>query len=131
MNQEQEEAFVRAFIVPEKRERYSQLLASPKRRAKLLGAMYHNLDAIESRMLPIANADHSTEAVEKLLRQKGAGRVCYLISPERELDQCEMSLREAIDKLISEDGVAVACCIPGRLAYYKAELEQYILEHKP
>jgi hypothetical protein len=93
--------------------------------------MYHHLDSISTRMFPIANADHSAEAVERLLRQKGAGQTCYLISPERDIDQCEMPLREAIGKLISEDSVAVACCIPGRLAYYKAELAQYVLEHKP
>lgn len=131
MNQEQEEAFVKAFIVQEKRERYSQLLANPKRRAKVLGTMYHSLDVIPARMLLIANADHSAEAVERLLRQKGAGPACYLISPERDLDQREMPLREAVAKLISEDGVAVVCCIPGRLAYYKAELEQYVLERGP
>jgi len=28
-------------------------------------------------------------------------------------------------------GVAIACCVSGRLAYYKAEQEQYILEHLP
>lgn len=117
--------------MPEKRERYSQLLANPKRRAKLLGAMYHNLDAIPTRMLPIANGNHTPEAVERLLKQKGAGPTCYLISPERDIDQREMPLHEAVNSLISQDSVAVACCIPGRLAYYKAELEQYVLEHKP
>ena len=131
MNTAQEEAFVRAFIVPGKRDRYLQLLASPNRRKKILGLLYHSLDVIPERATPIENRDHTSERVEQLLRQKGAGATCYLISPERELDQQEMPLQEALDILITQDGMSVACCLEGRLAYYKAELSQYLLEHLP
>ena len=129
MNAEQEQAFVRAFIHPDRQERYLQLLANPKRRDKALGLMYHTLDIVSARQ--IANRDNHPEPVERLLRQKGAGGTCYLISPEPELDQQEMPLREALHRLMTEDGVAVACCVPGRLAYYKAEGEAYILERPP
>jgi len=131
MNTSQEEAFVHAFIMPDKRERYLQMLASPRRRSKILGLLYHHLDTIAARSTAITNSDHNLDHVERLLRRKGAGEMCYLISPERELDQQEMSLREAIDMLITQDSVAVVCCISGRLAYYKAELRQCILEHSP
>ena len=126
MDTEQEQAFVRAFVHPDRRERYLQLLTNPKRRDKVLGLMYHALDIISAQ--PVASRDNHPEPLERLLRQKGAGGTCYLISPEAELDQREMPLREALDMLITEDGVAVACCVPGRLAYYKAEDEAYILE---
>ncbi len=130
MNTNQEEAFVRAFIEPDKQERYRQLLANPKRRHKALRSFYHTLETVPGRTTRIHNRDHSPEAVERLLRQKGAGLTCYLISPEADLDQQAVPLREALDALIRRDGVAVACCIPGRLAYYKAELAAYILEHQ-
>jgi hypothetical protein len=39
-----EEAFVRSFIVPKKRDRYLRLLGHPKHRAKLLDRLNHNLD---------------------------------------------------------------------------------------
>jgi len=131
MQADQEEAFIRAFIVPEKRNRYLSILANPRRRAKVLNELYHGLDTIASRITKIANRDHFPEPVQKLLRQKGAGSVCYLISPAPELDQQEMPLCEVLDRLIQQGGVATACCIPGRLAYYKAELAGYVLEHKP
>ena len=131
MEADQEEAFVRAFIVPEKRDRYLSILANPRRRVKILGELYHDLSTIAARTTKIENRDHGPEVIEKLLKQKGAGATCYLISPKRDLDQQEMPLREALDSLILTDSVAVACCVPGRLAYYKAELTQYILEHKP
>ena len=131
MEADREGAFVRAFIVPEKRDRYLSILASPRRRAKVLGELYHGLGTVAAWTNGIENRDHSPEFVERLLKQKGAGTTCYLISPERDLDQQEMPLREALDRLILSDGVAVACCVPGRLAYYKAELTGYILEHRP
>jgi hypothetical protein len=131
MNTSQEETFVQTFIVPDKRERYLQMLANPSKRNKILGLLYHNLDTIDTRAASVANRDHNVDFIDRLLRRKGAGATCYLISPERELDQQEMPLREAIDMLITQDSVAVACCIPGRLAYYKAELKQCILEYLP
>jgi len=125
----EEEVFGRAFIVPDKKDRYLQILANPGKRKKILGQLYHNLDTIVARSMPIANRGNHADFIVKLLRQKGAGQACYLISPEQELDQREMPLQEAIEMLISHDSTAVACCIPGRLAYYKAEMEQYILEN--
>lgn len=125
----EEEMFVRAFIVPDKRDRYLQMLAHPSKRKKILGLLYHNLDAMTSRTTRIENRDHTPKAVERLLRQKGAGQLCYLISPEPELDQHEMPLAEALQTLIIHDSTAIACCLPGRLAYYKAETQQYILEN--
>lgn len=131
MNTNQEAAFVNAFIVPDKRLRYLQVLANPSKRSKILGLLYHHLDTIDARSTAITNSDHNLDFAEKLLRRKGAGATCYLISPERALDQQEMSLREVIETLITQDSAAIACCLPGRLAYYKAELRQCILEHLP
>ena len=131
MNTFQEEAFVHAFVVLGKRDRYLQLQASPSRRKKILGVLYHSLDVIPERVTPIENRDHTSERVEQLLRWKGAGATCYLISPERELDQQEMSLREALETLITQDGTAIVYCLEGRLAYCKAELSQYLLENLP
>ena len=129
MSAEIEEAFVYAFIVPNKRDRYTQMLANPSKRKKILVQLYHHLDTIASRTCRIENSNHSSAAVEELLRQKGAGPACYLISPERELDQREIPLREAIAAIIDRDSTAIACCVAGRLAYYKSETRQYILEN--
>ena len=124
----EEEAFVRAFIVPHKQERYLAMLANPKKRSKILRLLYHKLDTISAKTFAIAGRDHNHVSVVDVLRRKGAGTLCYLISPERELDQQEMPLEKVIDQLISQDSTAIVCCMPGRLAYYKAELNQSILE---
>jgi hypothetical protein len=131
MEENQEEAFVRAFILPAKRDRYLQLLANPTKRRKILGTLYHTLSTIEERTSKIASRDHFPEPIEKMLRQKGAREMCYLISPVPALDQQVMPLREALETLKTEDLVAIVCCLPGRLAYYKAEWTGYILEYTP
>ncbi len=112
----------------EKQQRYLMFFASPKRRHKAFETFYHSLKTKLEYTTPIASRDNTPEAVEKLLKQKGARSMCYVISPSVKLDQREMPLREALERLISQDDVAVVSCIPGRLAYYKAGMEQYILE---
>ena len=126
-NSEREELFVRAFITLDKQERYLQLLANPKRRSKVLHDFYHALPLILEYRSAIANRDSFPE---ELLKLKGAGSTCYLISPDKDIDQQEMPLYDALSILISGDRTAVVCCIPGQLAYYKAELSASLLERK-
>ena len=128
MEQNREEVFVRAFIIPEKRQRYLDFLANPRKRDKILRDLYHRLSTIDEWTTKIASRDCFPEPLEHLLRQKGAGPVCYLISPEVDLDRQEMLLQEALEILRMQDSVAIVCCVPGRLAYYKAERTGYILE---
>lgn len=127
MKQDWEEAFIRAFIQPERQARYLELLAHPRQRRKILQRFYHNLDVSPTLAAEIPGGEHTPEAVQRLLRGKGAGDTCYVLSPQRELDQRELPLSEALARLIQDDGVGVALCIPDRLAYYKAEDARYVL----
>ncbi len=123
-----EDAFVSAFIVPEKRERYRSLLGSPKRRSTILRELYHRLAFRPERATELKGAASFAEPLETLLRGKGAGDTCYVISPDEELDGREMPLREALDALVGGDGASVACCVVGRLAVWKGEGECWVLE---
>ena len=106
-----EEALVDAFIVPAKRERYKALLASRRRRAKLLDGLNHCRDLDPRYATEIAS---STDVVA-LLRSRGAPETCHLISDAKALDGKQMALREAID-----EGTLIGC-VPGRLALYYGE----------
>ena len=112
-----EEALVDAFIVPAKRERYKALLASKKRRKKLLDGLNHlaDLDARYATPIP-SNAD-----VLALLKSRGAPDRCHVLSDGLELDGREMSLRDAIDAAERAMLGTLVGCIPGRLAYYYGE----------
>jgi hypothetical protein len=104
-----EESFVRAFIVPEKRSRYLELLKNPKRRREILARLNHDLDYDASLATAISSAESNPENLERLLRRKGARDVCHVVGDELELDGREVRLAEGLEAADSHDFGAVAC----------------------
>lgn len=131
MNREREETFVKTFIASDKRERYLAFLASAKNRRKFMARLYHALETVPACTTHIASRDNFAEKVGRTLLQKGAGKMCYVISPEEDWDGQEMPFGEMLEEVLRLDSVAILCCLPGKLAYYKAELEAYLLEVDP
>ena len=66
--------------------------------------------------------------MEKVLRQKGAGKTCHVIACREELDGREMLLRDALEQVAPDYSGAILCCVPNRLAYYRDEWDSCILE---
>jgi hypothetical protein len=116
-----EEDFVRAFIVPEKQERYLALLSSPKRRHGFLDRLNHNADYDAQFASHVPPSQQSAAAIERLLRQRGAPDICHTISSHAAWDGRDLPLREALDLIVGFSMGSVLSCIPGRLAYYEAE----------
>jgi hypothetical protein len=112
-----EEATIRAFIVPAKRDRYLSLVSNEKRRAEFLDCLNHcrDIDNRYATQLP------SLADVISLLRAHGAPDVCRVISDCRDIDGREMPLRDAVEHAESVGWGTILCCIPGRLAYYLDE----------
>jgi hypothetical protein len=128
---EHEARFVRAFILPEKRERYTRLLSHPKRRGKILERLNHKLDIDYRFATPVPPPQRQARTVERLLRQRGAGLTCHVIADASPLDGQDVPLAEALDALFGQPGFgAVLSCVSGRLAFYKEEDigEAYVLE---
>lgn len=116
-----EEAFVEAFILPEKRPRYLSMLGSRKRRRGFLDRLNHSLDYDPALAVCIAPTEQTAGGIEALLRKRGAPDQCHLISSKFDWDAQEMALREAIDLILGYGIGTVLSCVPGRLAYYEAE----------
>src|SRR3712207_5216845 len=127
---EHEAAFVRAFVVKDKRDRYLQHLAHPKRRRKLLDDLNHNPDFEPSYMTHLPFGHYDSEAVVKLLREKGAGNECHIIADDSDCDGLDLPLKEAIEYAIRHSWGIVVLCVSERLAYYKMEdiKSAYLLE---
>src|SRR5689334_7899130 len=102
---EQENAFIGAFIVPERRARYRQLLADPRKRGAFLDRLNHALDFIPSRSRPIPGGQHSAEGVARLLSDRGMKDtdVVYVFSDVGELDGRRLPLRRALEEVIGDD----------------------------
>src|SRR5205823_15039050 len=95
-----EEAFVRAFIVASKRDRYVQLLASPKRRRDFLDRLDHQLDYDAAFAAPVPAGQQSASGITRLLTQRGAPATCHLISSDSALDYRDLPLSEALDQVV-------------------------------
>lgn len=121
------------FVLPEKRARYVEFLANPKHRQKILERLNHHLDYDETLARELSATEHWPEPLERLLRSKGADDTCHVIADGLDLDGQKVPLTKAIDAIFSHEFGAIACCVPGRLAYYKPEPPSHglILEKKP
>ena len=119
----QEEAFIKAFIVPAKQDRYLQMLSNPKRRHAFLNRLNHSLelDYAAEFVVKVMPRDQTAPRIEELLRKKGAPDFCHIISSSKKWDGHDYGLREALEIVVGSGIGTVICCIPGRLAYYEGE----------
>ena len=118
INSAHEAAFIAAFVIPDKRSRYSDFLPNPKRRGEILNRWNHFFDFIPERATQIPRT--SASAFAQLLRRRGAGRLGYVIG-DSSSDGCELPLEDAIESALSSGWGAVVSCVPGRLALYLQE----------
>jgi hypothetical protein len=119
-----EDATVRAFVVPAKRDRYAAALGSPKKRKAFLDGLNHCHDFDER----YATELPSTADVPSILRSHGAGPTCHVVSDCRDLDAREMPIEDAVREAEASGLGSLLCCVPGRLAYYVGEAgEQRLL----
>lgn len=116
-----EEAFAKAFIASEKRARFIQLLANPRRRKEMLARLNHNLPYIHSLATEVEGRLDFPDELENLLKAKGAGPTCYVIADGLKIDGREIPLRDALNQVCMHEFGAILCCRPGSLAYYKPE----------
>jgi len=127
-----EAAFVSAFVVPEKRARYLEFLANPKRRHEILNRLGHFDDFLTQ--FATETGYQQSGVLDGLLRARGAGRLAHVISMSEDLDGREMPLLEALEGVLDYPFGSVVSCLPGRLAFYiqhEAPTQGFILEKKP
>ena len=127
---EQEAAFIRAFIVPTKQERFIELLGKPKRRRDILGTLYHFGDLDPRFISKIPAAQHTAEGIAALLRSKGAPDLCYAISTDSEIDGKTVPLGATLTRIIGLGDGTLLSCVPGSLGFFEGEEigARYILE---
>ena len=125
-----EQAFVSAFVVPEKRARYSEFLPKPKRRVEITNRFCHFFDFLPN----LAKQIPRDSSLAEQLRKRGAGDVAHVIGGRDGIDGKDMPLEEAINEAMIDPSGVVISCIPGRLALYMQEVppgDTFILSCKP
>ena len=124
---EHERALVQSFILPDRQERYLELLAKPERRRDITKTLAHfkHLD-----MRFATKPPHTTRDIVTVLLAKGAPETCHVISEDSDLDGKEISLIEGLETIHGRGVGTFLSCVPGRLAYFEAEEGRWILERK-
>jgi hypothetical protein len=134
---EHEQATIKAFIEPNKRVRLSAFLSNPKNRKKFTRELAH-FHWIDTRFaVPPSEwtkdpslLNGSTSGVENIyliLKSKGAGNTCWVISEDADIDAREMDLKTALKEVVGRGMGAILSCVPGRLAYFEDEDGRLIL----
>lgn len=113
-----EEATLRAFVVPAKRDRLLTLLGSDKRRKDATRALDH-FRSWDPRWVQTVN---SSANVLTVLQRAGGPATCHVISGDLAVDGQEMSLADAVNAAESYSFASVLCCRPGELAFFFDEI---------
>lgn len=79
-------AFIEAFVKPNRRDRWREMLAKPKKRKKFVAALDHTTDIDERHAIEIPPSSQSADEIIKALKDRGAPRTCYAISSNPDLD---------------------------------------------
>lgn len=112
---------IRSFVLRQKRDRMITLLASRKGRSKVTSSLAHFSDLDPRWVLPIAPAQHNAPDIERLLRQRGAGETCHVVSENGSLDGRRFRLSDALHMVVGKGMGTLISCIPGRLAFFEGE----------
>ena len=123
-----EEALLRAFIDPNRTERYLEFIASPKKRVKLIKELAHFKALNPAFMVGIPTNQRNVSAIIELLKAKGAGPKCWVISENAKLDGQELDLETALKETVGYQMGTLISCVPGRLGYFEDEDGRCILE---
>jgi len=133
---EHEDSFIKAFILPTRQERFLTLISNAKKRSKFTAELGHfrwfdpafatPLKWQVDPKLPLWERHlQGKHRIVELLKSKGAGQSCWVISNQSSKDAREVDLDKGVEDI--SDG-CILSCIPGQLAYFEGEEESLLLE---
>jgi hypothetical protein len=125
-----EEALIKAFIDPRRVERYLEIIANPKKRAKFTKDLAHFKSLDPAAMVTIPPSQRNPKAIASLLKAKGAGARCWVISENSKLDGQELDLEMALKETVGYQMGTLVSCVPGKLGYFEDEDGRCILERR-
>ena len=135
---EHEQATIKAFVSHDKQERFLTFLSKPKTRSKLTHelASFTWFDPRFATPIPWKVDPHrglwqrhlqGIQNVHRLLTLKGAGKTCWAISADADLDGKELELESVLERVFDSDSGTILSCLPGKLGLYSGEDEKLIL----
>ena len=115
-----EQQFIKRFVFKAKQDRYLGFVENPKRRNVFLKMLYHGQDLDTHLFQELRGSIIESDAIRKKAQSLKNGDKCYIISVSRALDGREMSLTEAIEESVGQEGTLLLFG-DGAGAYYEGE----------
>jgi hypothetical protein len=123
-----EQSLIAAFVKGGKRDRYFDIVSSPRLRHKFTGQLAHFTDFDPKYRLSIPSNKLFVDNIARELRKRHSPTIVFAISEDPRLDRKELSIVEALERIVGRGMGTVLSCIPGRLAFVETEDERFILE---
>jgi hypothetical protein len=123
-----EQSLIAAFVKRSKRDRYREILSTPRLRHKFTGQLAHFKDFDPQYCLPIPSERLFVDDIARELQKRHSPNIVFAISEDSALDQKELPLLEALKQIVGRGMGTVLSCIPGRLAFVETEDKRFILE---
>ncbi len=111
-----------------KRQRFEEILSTPRLRHKFTSQLAHFKDFDPKYRLPFPSNKLSVSSIALELQKRHSPSLVFAISEDPSLDQKELPLVEALERIVGYGMGTVLSCIPGRLAFVETEDERFILE---
>jgi hypothetical protein len=125
-------ALVTAFVTRSKRDRYREILSNPRLRHKFTHLLAHFRDFDPKYRVRIPSDKLLVKNIAVELKKRQSPSIVFAISEDPSLDQQELSLVDALNRIVGRGMGTVLSCIPGCLAFVEMEDERFILErHNP
>jgi hypothetical protein len=125
-------ALIAAFVKRSKRDRYREILSTPRLRHKFTSQLAHFADFDPKYRVPIPSNKLFAENIVLELQKRHSPNIVFAISEDPALDAKELPLPEALREIVGSGMGTVLSCLPGRLAFVETEDERFILErHDP
>ena len=125
-----EHAFIDAFVLRRKRDRYLEFLSNPSLRRKFTDRLAHFSDFDPRFQITLPSSKLFVDHIARELLKRHSPNVIYAISENPALDQREWPLIEALQQVVGGGMGTVLSCIPGRLAFVETEDDRFILKRE-
>lgn len=113
--------FIKSFVIPQKQQRFLEFVNSEKGRRKFTSELDHPNFISSEFICEISPSQETVESISKILRNKHAPPICYVISSNGTIDSCELPIDVALEETIGRGSGTVLSFLPGRLAFFENE----------
>jgi hypothetical protein len=117
----EEEALIRSFVIRSKQNRFLEMLANPKRRAEATAQLAHFAWLDPRWIVPIENRMQHPPLINQILRSRGAGDTCYILSECSSLDRTHGPLLTTLQEIVDYGMGTLLSCVSGQLGYFEGE----------